>query len=78
MKKAIIRPINHRARGAHCPWPEEVVGIELEAELYDGPHKYFARVTDSHCNGWDALHGEAELVRFVEEPDTCGNCGTEK
>lgn len=77
MKKAIIRPINHRARTAYCAWPAEVIGEELEANLYDGPDEYFACVTDQRCNGWDVLHGEAELVRFVEEPETCEHCGGE-
>ena len=78
MTKAIIRPIDHKATGAHCPWPENIIGAEIKAELYDGPHKFFARVTDFvGCRGWDVMHGEAELVRIVTESETCDECGQE-
>ena len=78
MTKAIIRPINHQATGAWCAWPEDVIGTEVEAKLYPGPHRCFARVTGRHqCSGWDAMHGEAELVRIVTEPETCDECGQE-
>lgn len=77
MRKAIIKPINHRAAKAWCAWPEEVIGEELTARLYDAPHRYFACIIGGQCAGWDVLHGEAELVRFVEEPETCEHCGGE-
>jgi hypothetical protein len=58
-------------------WPEDAIGVELEAKLYPEGGKLFARVTNNNemCHGWNVLHGEAEFVRLV--PETCNECGQE-
>ena len=80
MIKAIIRPIKHKAIDAHISWPEEVIGIEVEAELYDSGDIFFARVTQKGLGitRWDVMHGEAELVYLLDdEIEVCSECGSE-
>ena len=80
MIKAIIRPIKYKATDAHFPWPEEVIGIEVEAELYDSGDIFFAHVTQRGLGiaRWDVMHGEAELVCILDdEIEVCGECGSE-
>jgi hypothetical protein len=65
-RKAIIRPIR-KSSDAGWEWPENMLGEELEASVYRDVNKYFAKMFDLEGVELWVLHGEAELVEFLED-----------
>jgi len=69
-RRAIIKPIR-KASHAWEGWPDEMLGNEYEAKVFRTLSKFFARIDYPPSAGSRAgiyiAHGEAELVRFLED-----------